>query len=107
MIKNPILEPVAGEFNYPTGFLQAFVPKILTISLVIAAIVFVFIIIISGISWMMAGGDKQAIESARSRLTNGLVGFIIVLSVFAIAGFIGIVLGVDILRLDITNLIVK
>lgn len=106
-ITNPILGETPTHLNWPIPFLQAFLPKLITISLIIAAIVFVFVMLVSGISWMLSGGDKQKIEEARSRLTNGLVGFIIVLSVFAITGVIEVLFGINILELEVEKLIVQ
>lgn len=106
-IQNPILEPNEGQINYAIPFLQAFVPKVVTVTLIIAAIIFIFVILIGGISWMLAGSDKNQVESARGRVVNGIVGFLIVLSVFAIAGLIEILFGIDILALDLGILIVE
>lgn len=100
VIFNPLLE-TKTYINDPVGFLQAFLPKLVTIALTITAIVFLFMMLIGGISWMTSGGDKTAVEAARSRVTNALVGLFIVFSVFAIAGAIRLLFGVDILNLDI------
>ena len=107
MIQNPILEPNPGQINYGIPFLQAFLPKLVTISLIVAAIIFIFVMLIGGISWMLAGGDKNQVESARGRVVSGIIGFLIVLSVFAIASFIEILFGIDITNLDVGSLIVQ
>lgn len=100
VIFNPLLE-TETYINDPVGFLQAFLPKLFTLALIITSIVFLFMMLIGGIAWMTAGGDKTAVESARSRVTNALIGLFIVFSVFAIAGVIHVLFGVDILNLDI------
>lgn len=106
-IQNPILEPNSGQINYGIPFFQAFLPKIVTLTLIIAAIIFIFVILVGGISWMLAGSDKNQIESARGRVVNGIIGFLIVLSVFAIATLIEVLFGIDILALDLGILIVE
>jgi hypothetical protein len=50
---------------------------------------------------MTAGGDKAAIESARSRLGSAFMGLVILLSSFAILKLIENFFGVNILTLDI------
>ena len=56
---------------------------------------------IGGIQWMTAGGDKAAIEQARGKVTNALVGLVILFSTFAIILAIETFFGVDILTIDI------
>lgn len=63
----------------------------------IAAIWFVFLIITGAYGVMSAGGDKAALESARKRITNGIVGFVIVIAGIFIAELIGSLLGFDLI----------
>ena len=64
---------------------------------IVAAIIFIFQIISGAISWMGAGGDKGAIEEARKRITNGIIGLIIVIAAIFIAELIGSLLGLDLI----------
>ncbi|MGD8744008.1 MAG: hypothetical protein PVJ52_00245 [Candidatus Woesebacteria bacterium] len=65
--------------------------------LVIAAIVFFFIIVTGGIKWIASGGDKGQTEAARSQITAGIVGLIIVFSAWAIIQIIQVLFNVNIL----------
>jgi hypothetical protein len=67
----------------------------LKLALVIAAIVFFFVLVIGGIRWIISGGDKSQTEQARSQITAALVGLVIVFSAWAIAGLIGTFFGVE------------
>jgi len=71
------------------------------LALVIAAIVFFFILVIGGIRWIVSGGDKQQTENARGQITAALVGLIIVFAAWAIAQLIGTFFGIDIFSLNI------
>lgn len=64
---------------------------------IIAGLYFLFQIIIAGVNWMSAGGDKQRLETAQKRLQNSFIGLIVVVSAYAIVGLIGTVLGLRIL----------
>jgi len=78
-----------------TNFLSSFI-GIIT---VIAIIWSVFLFITGAISYMSSGGDKAAVESARKRIVNGIIGLIIVIvSIFAIK-LVGELLGIP----DILN----
>lgn len=60
-----------------------------------ALLAFVFVII-GGIQWITAGGDKMAAQAARDRITAAVVGLIIVVAAFAITLIITTLLGVNI-----------
>lgn len=52
-----------------------------------------FFLITGGITWISAGGDKAKLEAARDRITNSIIGIIVVGASFAltalVAGFFG------------------
>ena len=60
----------------------------------------IFTIITGAVSIISSGGDKQALESARKRITNGIIGLVIVLVAIFIIQIVGYLLGID----DILNL---
>jgi cytochrome bd-type quinol oxidase subunit 2 len=66
-----------------------------TAMLIVGAIILVIMIIWSGISMMTSGADKERVQTAQKRLTYAIVGFIILICVFAIAGFVGSFFGLD------------
>ena len=65
--------------------------------LVVAAIVFFFILVLGGIKWITSGGDKGQTEAARNQITAALVGLVIVFSAWAIIQIIESFFNVDIL----------
>lgn len=79
------------------GLIGGFIKLIL----VIASIVFFFILVIGGVQWIVSGGDKQKTEEARGRITAALVGLVIVFAAWAIAQLIGVFFGIHIFNLNI------
>ncbi|MEK7112404.1 MAG: hypothetical protein AAB875_03680, partial [Patescibacteria group bacterium] len=69
--------------------------------LVIAALVFFFILVIGGIRWIASGGDKAHTEAARSQITAALVGLVIVFAAWAIVQLINTFFGIDIFKLTL------
>jgi hypothetical protein len=69
--------------------------------LVIAALVFFFMLIFGGIKYITSGGDKAQTESARGTITAALIGLVIVFSAWAIITLINAFFGIDILELEI------
>ncbi|MBI4059095.1 hypothetical protein HY404_02520 [Candidatus Microgenomates bacterium] len=102
-VTNPLLnkdlQNLSGE-----DFFAKLLPMLITVTLVIAAIIFIFMMLLGGISWMTAGGDKQKVESARGHLTSALIGLFIVFTVFALATLLEGLFDINILVLDISKL---
>jgi len=74
------LKPEGSTFSPLTNLtVSGIITGALKLALVIAAIVFFFILVIGGIRWIISGGDKAQTEQARSQITAALVGLVIVL----------------------------
>lgn len=71
--------------------------------LVIAAIVFFFILVVGGIKWIASGGDKAQTEGARNQITAALVGLVIVFAAWAIVQLINTFFGINIFELSIPS----
>ncbi len=94
-----------GEFKNLTGLtVPSIVSGLIRMTLVIAAVVFFFILVIGGIKWIASGGDKAATEGARSQITAALVGLVIVFAAWAILALIKTFFDVDIFSLTIPTL---
>lgn len=71
--------------------------------LIVAAIVFFFILVVGGIRWIVSGGDKAQTEGARNQITAALVGLVIVFAAWAIIKLIQTFFGIDILQLSLPS----
>jgi hypothetical protein len=80
-----------------------FISSTIGIMTIIAIIWFVFIFITGAIAWMGAGGDKNALETAKKRITTGIIGLAITIIAVFIISLIGRLLGIENI-LNITNL---
>jgi len=54
-------------------------------------------LIFGGFEWITAGGDKGKIESARDRITQSIIGLLVLLGTVAISVFIGNAFGIKLL----------
>lgn len=104
-----ITNPVLGTLGNQTGvsFFQKLLPAAINLVFVAGAIIFFFMLIMGGIQWISSGGDKGGLEAARGKITNALVGIVILFSVYAVAKLIEIFFGISILTLDIGSLVIK
>lgn len=106
----PIYNPALAEtIQGLTGiqFLNRFLPSLITLFFIAATIVALIFLLIGGIKWITAGGDKAATESARGTITAAVVGLILVFSVYAIVRLIGFFFGIDLITIDISPLILE
>lgn len=95
----------ASGFSSLGGFtIPSIVSGLIRLSLVIAAIVFFFILVLGGIRWIASGGDKANTETARSQITAALVGLVIVFAAWAIVALINTFFGIDIFALKLPAL---
>lgn len=81
-----------GDPSNP-GIINDLISGIVSIMTVIAAVWLIFQIITGGYAWMSAGGDKVAIENARKKIMNGVIGLTIVISAIFLIDLVGDFLG--------------
>ena len=106
----PITNPALGpSLQSRTGveFIQDLIPRMVGLAFLVGVLVFFFIMITGAIQWITSGGDKAAIEGARGKITNAIVGVVILLSLFALLKVIEDFFGINILALDIGPLMIQ
>lgn len=64
----------------------------------VAVIYFLFTLVIAAYTWLSAASDQGKVTKARDMMTNGLIGLLILVAVYAIAGVVGTMLGIKILE---------
>lgn len=83
-----------SDANGAINVFAKFLSTVIGVMTIVAIIWFVFVLITAAISWISAGGDKNAIENAKKRITNGIIGLVITIAAVFIIGIIGTVLGI-------------
>lgn len=71
------------------AFFQKFIPALVVLVLIAGTVIFFFMLISGAVAWLSSSGDKQALEGARGKISNALVGIVILFSLYAILNFIG------------------
>ena len=77
------VEGLKPEFK-ETGLVGQIISVILPIILTIGGFITVIVIIISGIQFVLSSGNPEAAAAAKNRLVYALAGFIIIVLAFAI-----------------------
>lgn len=84
------------------GFDDVFVntiSQIMGLMTAIGVLWFLFQLFMGAIAWIGAGSDKQALDNAKKKITNAIVGVVIVAAAYSFLGVVGYFLGIDILNL--------
>lgn len=64
--------------------LGSFVSKGFSAIILVAGLATFGYLVLGGINWITAGGDKGKLEEARNKITNGIIGLAIVASAWAV-----------------------
>ncbi|MCL5439151.1 MAG: pilin [Patescibacteria group bacterium] len=67
-------------------------------ALILAGVVAVIIVIISGIKFITSGGDQKQVEGAKKTLTYAIIGLVIILLSYFIISFISYITGVGCIK---------
>ena len=90
-IKNPVTGNLGNDADKASRgetFLGYFVMLWRT-TMTIGAIIVIVQFIWGAVDWISSGGDKGKIESARNKITQAIIGLIILVSSFTILGYVG------------------
>ncbi len=71
--------------------------NIMSIVMLVAVLLVLVFLIVGAIQWLTSGGDKGKIENAQKRMTNAVVGLVILSVVVAVFTLIEQFLGIDFL----------
>lgn len=84
-INNPVITGIATEnpTNAP-GLFAKFFSALIGLLLTIATLWAFVNLIQGGLQWISSGGDKTALEGARNRITNAIIGLFITFTAWSI-----------------------
>jgi len=87
MIDNPVIdnEITAGGL----------VGDVLSFAIFIGFILAFFFLLQGAFQWISSGGDESKVESARNRITQAIIGLVLLVSVWALYVFVGDFIGLD------------
>lgn len=96
-IGGPGLGPLA---NIKTGLealtqLASVISLIIGVLTIIAGIYFMIQFLLGGLNWIGASGDKGKLQSAQDRMSQAIIGLIIVVAAYAVVSIIGKILGIE------------
>lgn len=97
-IINEAIRNIITTQKTPGAGLAFYIAQLWKTVIVVGGLAFLLYTVWGGIEWMMAGGDKNAIEEARHKITNSLIGLALLVATYAIVSFIGAAFKIDLLK---------
>ncbi len=92
------LKPQGDEFSsLESVSIDSVVSGAISLSLILIVVVFFFILILGAFKWITSNGDEKKVASARSQITNALIGLAIVFATWAILSLIEAIFKIKIL----------
>lgn len=86
---SPLGNPTGDGVNTFTNFIS----MAIGLMTLIGIIWFIFIFIIGAIGIISSGGDKNALESAKKKISTGVIGLVVLILAIIIVDFLGYLLG--------------
>lgn len=84
-----------GAFSLANATIGAIISAAVPYVFAFAGIGLLLMIISSGFTMMMSAGDAKKLEAGRGRLTQSIIGFLIIFAAYWIVQMIGIIFGWD------------
>ncbi|QLG69921.1 MAG: hypothetical protein CH104c_0690 [Candidatus Woesebacteria bacterium] len=80
----------------PTIF-NSFISGVIGVLTIVAGLWFIFVFVSGAIAMISSGGDKGALESARKRIFNALIGLVVVVASIFLIELVGKILGISLI----------
>lgn len=102
-INNPALSGSIQSLN-GSGYLNKFLPMLINALFIIASLLTFFLLIFGAIQYLLSGGEKAAVESAKNRITHALIGLVLVFCVYALYKLIGDFFGLNLTTINLDQI---
>lgn len=105
-LTNPVLPVSIGAGSYTKGgtAFGMLISNIIGLLFIIAFILAFLYLLVGGISWITAGGDKTKLEQARDKITNAIIGLIVVAAAWAVMLLVGQFVGINVQQIRIPTI---
>ena len=99
LVNKTLAYTITGPGIVPTGDsasqLEKIISGVIGVLTIVAFIYFAIQIILAGYSFISSQGDAAKLKAARDRLTNGILGIVVVVIAFGLTAFLASLLGIE------------
>jgi hypothetical protein len=80
-----IVNPITGTAGFDVG---RFLSNLIKLLFFIAGLVAMIFMLIGGFEWVMAGGKEDDIKAARGKITNSVIGLVVMVAILFLVGIL-------------------
>jgi hypothetical protein len=103
---NPCPTGLGGSMcNIQSNGFGTIVSNIITILIIGAIVIAVVFLVWGGIKWILSGGDKSKVESARGTIIGAIIGLVIVFLSYFLISIVAGIFGISINNLTLPQLL--
>lgn len=104
-LTNPVLPASLGSGSIESGgtVIGKLISNIGGLFFIFAFCLTFLYLLTGGVSWLTSGGDKSKLENARDKITNALIGLVVVAAAYAVFALVGQFFGLDVKALKIPS----
>lgn len=105
-IVNPVIPGSLGSGGNAAGpaAVGAIVGGVISLMILISFVLAFLYLLLGGYDWITSGGDKTKLQSARDKITNAILGLVIVAAVWAIMMLVSNFTGIEFPNMQIPTL---
>ena len=89
--------PTLGNNTILTATNQT-ITFLITLMTTLGGLFFLYQCVMGGFFWINAGGEQKKVQEARDRITQGLIGLMVLVGAYVIVGLVGNIFGLNILN---------
>ncbi len=89
------LDPLIQKGGQGAGGISQFLTSAVYLMFEIAVVAVTIYLVWGALEWIVSGGDKEALASARKRITHALVGLVLLAIIFAVLNVLNIFTGFE------------
>jgi len=83
----------AGNANQAEGVVETVITNVITIFYTVGGLGVIIYFVWGSVDWILSGGDKEKIAGARKKMTNAIIGLVLLSLSYVIINIIGEVVG--------------
>jgi hypothetical protein len=84
--------------QFATANAEKFLSTLIGFLTLVGSLFFVFHFILGALNWITAGGEQGKVQKARDKMTQGIIGLVVLVASYSLLGIIGNVLGLKLLE---------
>jgi len=90
-----------GNVDPASGALANIISTVIGVITIVAGLWFIFNFMIAAVGIVISSGNEEAIKNNTKKITQSLLGLVVVIGAYALISLIGLILGINFLALEL------